>query len=160
MSSAGLLLIGVTAIAGVTAVAATVNGKPPVVQALPPSTYIATVDHVRDGDTISVHVPAWENTPFADIGVRVYGIDTPEHTKPPAKCMTEVSRGLQAMLYARTMIRQGDQLTITYHGQDKYGGRIDADVRLPDGRDWGQAMVAAGYARPYDGGAKASWCHR
>lgn len=121
--------------------------------------YAALVVRVVDGDSVIVHVPAWDQTPFAVISVRVLGIDTPETHKPPGKCKAELVKGAAAKAYALALMPPGTPLTVTYHHWDKYGGRIDADLTLQDGRDFGQAIVAQGLARPYDGGKKASWCH-
>jgi hypothetical protein len=42
---------------------------------------------------------------------------------------------------------------------DKYGGRVDADVATASGTDVAMAMIATGLAHPYDGkGARADWC--
>ena len=40
---------------------------------------------------------------------------------------------------------------------DKYGGRVLVDVYL-DGKSYKDEIINAGLARPYDGGAKESWC--
>ena len=40
---------------------------------------------------------------------------------------------------------------------DKYPRRVDAYVTMPDGRDLGLALIAAGLARPYSGGHRAGW---
>ena len=36
-------------------------------------------------------------------------------------------------------------------GWDKYGGRSDAQLTLPDGRDLTAVMIAAGHAAPWNG---------
>jgi hypothetical protein len=36
--------------------------------------------------------------------------------------------------------------------------RVDAYVRLADGRELGDALIAAGLAHPYDGGKRDGWC--
>lgn len=119
--------------------------------------YQGAVDHVIDGDTVKVRFPDWINSPFYLLSVRINGIDTPEHVKPPAKCAREVVLGKAAMVFAKTLARPGDAVTVTYRGLDKYF-RIDGDLALPDGRDWGQIMIAGKYAVPYSGGKKQSWC--
>jgi endonuclease YncB( thermonuclease family) len=43
-------------------------------------------------------------------------------------------------------------------GQDKYGGRVDADVSTVETPDVSAAMLEAGFARRYDGGRRGSWC--
>ena len=41
---------------------------------------------------------------------------------------------------------------------DKYGGRIDATVKV-DGRDLAPALIAAGLGHPFNGeGKRAGWC--
>jgi micrococcal nuclease len=41
---------------------------------------------------------------------------------------------------------------------DKYARRVDAYLLMPNGRDLGQALIAAGLARPYDAGRREGWC--
>ena len=41
---------------------------------------------------------------------------------------------------------------------DKYAGRVLADVVTDDGTDLREAMLASGLARPYDGGGRDPWC--
>jgi endonuclease YncB( thermonuclease family) len=47
---------------------------------------------------------------------------------------------------------------ITSIGQDKYGGRVDADVSTAETPDVSAVMLEGGFARRYDGGRRASWC--
>jgi micrococcal nuclease len=122
--------------------------------------YTATLVRVIDGDTAVVSVPAWAATPFGMISVRIAGIDAPESRKPPAKCKAEVALGKAASAYARGLVTPGTAMLLTYRGFDKYGGRIDGALSLPDGRDWATVMLAAGMARPYAGGKKLSWCRK
>ncbi|MDB5177523.1 MAG: nuclease [Candidatus Saccharibacteria bacterium] len=120
-------------------------------------TYTATVVKVVDGDTINVSVPAWTGTPFNPISLRIYGIDTPETSKQFAKCVKEVKLGKLAQTFARTLVKPGDTVNFTYLGHDKYF-RIDAAVKLPDGTDWKTLLLSKGFAAPYLGGKKSSWC--
>ncbi len=120
--------------------------------------YTAVVTEVNDGDTVTATFPAFANTPFNRLGVRIAGIDTPESSKQHAKCVAEVKAGLAAKAYAKTFFKAGDTITVGYVGLDKYGGRIDGTVKLRDGRDWGQAMIDSGHAVPYTGKTKADWC--
>jgi len=127
--------------------------------AAPSQTYQATVVRVVDGDSVIVSVPAWAATPFGTMSVRISGIDTPESRKPPAKCKAEVALGKTASAYAKTLVQPGAPVMLTLKGWDKYF-RLDGALTLPDGRDWGSVMLAGGYAAPYDGGAKTSWCRK
>lgn len=124
--------------------------------ASPAQTYSAQVVKVVDGDTLSVSVPAWVNTPFQKISIRIAGIDTPESQKQHAKCAKELKQGLAASAFAHTLAKPGDQISFRYLGHDKYF-RIDANVGVSAG-DWGQTMISNGYAAPYFGGKKQDWC--
>ena len=122
-------------------------------------TYDAQVVSIYDGDTFKVSIPSWPD-PFKVIDVRVSGIDTPEHIKPPAKKLCEVKLGVKAIVTAKTLIHPGDQVQLTWNsviGNDKYF-RLLASVTLPDGRNYGDTMIALGAARSYNGGTKTPWC--
>jgi micrococcal nuclease len=43
-------------------------------------------------------------------------------------------------------------------GQDKYGGRVDADVSTARTADVSAALAERGLARRYAGGKRESWC--
>lgn len=123
--------------------------------------YQGTVVGVTDGDTLKVRVDGWP-APFNPIAVRVYGLDTPEHVRPPAKSRCEVALGLKARAYARALVAPGQTVTVSYTvgRHDKYG-RLLGQVTLPDGRDWAGTMIGAGMGRAYglDGKlTKARWC--
>ena len=40
----------------------------------------------------------------------------------------------------------------------KYAGRVLAHVREAELGDLAERLTAAGFARPYEGGARAGWC--
>lgn len=115
------------------------------------------VGHV-DGDTVRLHIPAWDVTPFGLMKVRIAGIDTPETSQPPAKCEIEVEKGIAASQYIKSLAKLGDTVLLTFVSFDKYGDRIVGRVQLLDGRDWGETMIQAGHAKPYNGRRKAGWC--
>ena len=122
--------------------------------------YHATVIHGVDGDTLRVAIHGWPK-PVNPIDVRVVGIDTPEHMRPPAQSDCEVGLGLKAALYARGLVKPGDTVTLTWSGHHEKYGRFLGAVTLPDGRDWAATMIAAGLGRAYgvDGDLhKAPWC--
>jgi micrococcal nuclease len=121
-------------------------------------TFQAIVLRVIDGDTVRVHVEAWKGSPVEDVSVRVRGIDTPESHAPPGKCPAEVKLGRAAAVFGHTLTMAGDVVQLKDVWNDKYGGRVDAVLLLPDGRDWGQIMLSTKHAAPYDGGKKRSWC--
>ena len=111
---------------------------------------------VTDGDTFRIVTP-W--CPFKGLGfsIRIRGINTPEKL---GACDLERALALQATAALRTLLdrsREGVYLWRVRH--DKYGGRLLADVTLArDGSDLATLMIASGYARPYSGGRRSSWC--
>jgi micrococcal nuclease len=88
---------------------------------------------VKDGDTIVVlvdnHIP---------VKVRLHGIDAPELKQPFGKA---------AKRYASTLVFHR-LITVREEGTDKYG-RTLGEVTLPDGRDFSEEMLRAGYAWQY-----------
>jgi len=121
-------------------------------------TYTCDFVRVTDGDTIAVSCPDWPK-PFRKMALRVAGIDTPESTKRQAKCVKEQRLGLSVKARMKQAFEGADTVSFTWAGHDdKYGGRIDAHVQLPDGKDWASELIRYGLARPYDGGKKSNWC--
>jgi endonuclease YncB( thermonuclease family) len=118
------------------------------------------VMRVIDGDTIIIGEPCSKFLPGRMLRIRVRGIDTPESRKPPARCDAEVEAGKAATAFARSLVRPGDEITVSNFGADKYMCRVVASVTLPDGRDMATELIAAGHARPYgeSGVKKQSWC--
>ena len=51
----------------------------------------------------------------------------------------------------RTLLLAGDPVDMVSHGWDKYGGRFDGSLTLPDGSDFGTRMIAVGAAVPMGG---------
>lgn len=115
----------------------------------------ARVTRLIDGDTFEA---------VADIGggnyvvthVRVGGIDTPEK-KGRAKCAEEAALAAKASALTASLI-EGREVSLLNIQFEKYGGRVLSDVQLPDGRQLSDVLVKNGFARPYDGGKKQSWC--
>jgi endonuclease YncB( thermonuclease family) len=75
-----------------------------------------------------------------DERIRVDGINAPELGTP---------EGYAAKSYAETLLSIGARVTLTITRRDKYG-RVLAKIKLPDGRDFGAAMISAKCAVPYD----------
>lgn len=74
--------------------------------------------------------------------VRTLGDNAPE---------LATAAGKAALAYLQTLLKIGDPVTLLSHGWDKYGGRIDGQVTLADGRDLVTTMIAAGQAVTWDG---------
>lgn len=132
------------------------DDAPAAEQAGPIYTYEGTVERIIDGDTISVSISSFP-APFNPISVRVDHVNTPE-TRPPAEDC-EIEDGRLAKAFAAGRMPAGSTVTIVYDDrrQDKYG-RMLARVILPNGQDYGQALISEGLARPYEGGRKQDWC--
>jgi endonuclease YncB( thermonuclease family) len=162
---AALLLVAATFAAGLSAGAlvAPMGGarvtdrslptKPRRSASAPLNGHPAEVLRVIDGDTFEARVRVW---PGMDITtkVRLRGIDAPELH---ARCEDERVKALAARDALVRLLAQG-AVGITRVGQDKYGGRVDADVSTVETPDISAAMLEGGFARRYDGGRRGSWC--
>ena len=113
----------------------------------------AEVVRVIDGDTFEARVRIW---PGMDVTtrVRLRGIDTPELH---AHCDDERVKALAARDALARLLAEGS-VGISRIGQDKYGGRVDADVSTARTPNVSEALFDGGYARRYSGGRRESWC--
>jgi endonuclease YncB( thermonuclease family) len=85
--------------------------------------------------------------------VRIRGIDAPElHST----CVAE--RAMAAEARDRLVELAGSSVQLENIANDKYGGRVDADVTNSTGADIGSAMIRSKLARAYAGGARGDWC--
>jgi micrococcal nuclease len=106
-----------------------------------PGPYGADIVRVIDGDTIEARIRVWLGLDQT-ILVRIRDIDAPE-LKGDCPEAAVVSREALSRLLGRGPV------TLTNIKHDKYGGRIDAALRLPDGPDAGAEMLRMGYAMPW-----------
>lgn len=105
-------------------------------------TYKAYSFNVVDGDTLDVEV---------DLGFKVYskqrlrlaGLDTPERGQPGYK---------EAMQFVADCVKD-QPLLIKTTKVSKFGYYL-ATIVLPDNRVLNDELIAAGLAKPYDGGKK------
>lgn len=96
----------------------------------------------HDGDTAHMDIDlgfgfqahAYTLTGHPQLSARIYGIDAPE---------LNTDAGKAALDYATHLCPPGTLVKVTSHGWDKYGGRFDATITLPDGSDFAQAMLDA-----------------
>ena len=114
----------------------------------------AVVDYIFDGDTFSAGVMLDADVEIT-VRVRLINVDTPEMN---GKCMAEKVMAQNARDLLATLIPRGTVVELENIKDDKYLGRINANVILPDGRDVGRVMIDSGLARPYSGGKRAPWC--
>ncbi|SMF77521.1 nuclease homologue [Tistlia consotensis] len=111
----------------------------------------ADVVSVYDGDTLTVRAHVWLGT-TVETAVRLRGVDAPEIR---GKCESERAAAIRARDTLRDLV--GSVVELRRIEADKYGGRVDADV-FTDGKNVAADLVAAGLARPYDGGHRVGWC--
>ena len=114
----------------------------------------ATVDYVYDGDTFAA-VAHIDNNTNVDVRVRLINIDTPEMN---GKCESEIKRANAARNRLMQLVPRGTVVELKNIKDDKYIGRIDANVILPDGRDVGNILIREKFGRAYNGGKRKSWC--
>ena len=114
---------------------------------------LARLVAVIDGDTIRVRARIWLDQEV-ETAIRLHGIDAPELN---GACALE--RILAAEARDFMAARAGTaELALSDIVHDKFGGRVVARVRTSTGIDLAAALLAAGLARAYAGGARPSWC--
>src|SRR4051794_23915116 len=103
--------------------------------------YRGVVDDVHDGDTVYVKLDVgFDLTVYAR--VRINGINAPE---------LATAAGKAARDYARKVLPNGTAVEVVSLGWDKFGGRIEGQIKAPALGDFASAMIAAGHAKPWDG---------
>jgi len=115
--------------------------------------HAAEVVRVLDGDTFEARVCIWPGMEVTT-RVRLRGIDAPEMH---ARCDDERVKAIAARDALVKILDEGT-VGISRIGQDKYGGRVDADVSTAKTADVSAALFERGLARKYDGGKRESWC--
>jgi endonuclease YncB( thermonuclease family) len=113
----------------------------------------ADVIRVVDGDTLALRARIWIGLDLV-VNARIRGIDTPEMN---GKCDREKAAAVAARAQLEAIVGDGG-VQLRQIENDKYAGRVVADVVADDGTELGPAMIASGLARPYDGGSRAPWC--
>lgn len=111
------------------------------------------VMRVIDGDTFEARVHLWPGLDMTT-RVRLRGIDAPEMK---GACAEEMRMAETASEALRAQLADGD-VTIFNIGPDKYNGRVVADAATGRTPNVSSALLAAGYARPYQGGRRGGWC--
>jgi micrococcal nuclease len=136
---AKILIVLAAAAAGVGSASLLAHGAPNAqsfVAATPSFSLQAKVRQVVDGDTLIARVGRTSEH------VRLIGIDAPEVGVCYSAQATARARGLSLN---RRVLLIGDR---TQARRDRYG-RLLAYVRLPSGRDLGQALIGGGFAKVY-----------
>lgn len=122
-----------------------------------PGPLAVTPLRVIDGDTFEARASVWFGHEVVVL-VRVRGVDAPELR---GRCQQETARARDAADALRDILASGP-VVLTDLSPDKYHGRVVASAWVANKRGVrdpvGDLLVAGGYARPYDGRARASWC--
>lgn len=113
----------------------------------------ADVIRVIDGDTLAVRARIWIGLDLV-VSARIRGIDAPELR---GKCDREKALAEAARAHLATVVA-GGRLRLRRIENDKYAGRVLADIVTDDGTDLREAMLESGLARPYEGGGRDPWC--
>lgn len=119
-------------------------------------TYNFTILRVIDGDTVVFAAPFMPDPLPKELSLRIYGVDTPEKGFR-SHCISESNAGISASEYTKNIIANSTKREITILHWDKYGGRVLGDVLL-NGVSLRSLLLQNGYAKPYFGGTKDSWC--
>lgn len=114
----------------------------------------AEVLRIVDGDTVEVAATIWLGQRLVTL-VRIEGVDAPELR---GRCAREAALAAEARDFLGHRLRPGTKAALLAVQQDRHGGRVLARIRDAEGRDMGEALLAAALARPYDGSRRRSWC--
>lgn len=114
----------------------------------------ARVGYIVDGDTFAGIVKLQDDIEIS-VRVRLRNVDAPELH---GGCAGEIVMANMARERLSQLLPVGSIIDLRNIKDDKYLGRIDANVILTDGRDVGDVLVSEKLARPYSGGRRASWC--
>lgn len=114
----------------------------------------AVVDYVLDGDTFAAKVMLEDGIKIT-VRVRLSDVDTPELN---GLCDEEIAAANKAKNRVAELLPSGTIVELSEITDDKYLGRIDAKVILPDGRDLSEILISENLGRHYDGGKRQGWC--
>lgn len=104
---------------------------------------------VYDGD--SVTVVAYYQGELQKFSVRIRGVDAPEirSSNPRERILAKKAKAFTESVCSQRVVR------LKNFGSDKYG-RVLADVWV-DGKSVGSSLIAAGFARVWDGKFMKPW---
>lgn len=115
----------------------------------------ADVVRVHDGDTLDVRARIWLGQ-VVSTKIRIAGIDTPELR---GRCHRERRMAEAARAFVRSKLSD-PRITLRDIRYGKYAGRVLARVITARGEDLGEALIAAGLGRRYQGRRRGSWCQQ
>ena len=112
------------------------------------------VDYIIDGDTFAARVSLDDDIKIT-VRVRIANVDTPELH---GNCDYEIRMANIARDRLAQLIPIGSIVELTGIHDDKYLGRIDANVFDVAGNDVGKILIKEKLGRVYNGGRRAGWC--
>jgi micrococcal nuclease len=115
----------------------------------------ANILSIYDGDTLFVTDPSCHPVLCAKIGIRIFGIDTPEKR---TRCDREKELAKYARQILVDMIERGSVIEVRNTDKEKYG-RVLGDLYI-DGVNYSDVIVSSGLAVRYYGEKKTPWCER
>ena len=113
------------------------------------------VKHIIDGDTFVGDVILADGVEIISVSIRLRNVDTPEIH---GKCDQEIRRAEYAKQRLSELLPLGATVEISNIKNDKYAGRIDANVYDSANRDIGTILIKENVGREYSGGKRQSWC--
>ena len=113
------------------------------------------VKYIVDGDTFIGDVLMDDDVKITSVFVRLRNVDTPEIH---GQCDEEIKRAEYARQRLGELIPVGSVAEINNIKDDKYAGRIDANVYDLKNRDVGSVLVRENVGREYNGGKREPWC--
>ena len=113
------------------------------------------VAYIVDGDTFVGDVLLADKTEVMSVKVRLRNVDTPELH---GNCESEIKRANYAKQRLGELIPVGATVEIKNVKNDKYAGRIDANVYDSANRDVGRVLIKEKVGRSYSGGKRKPWC--
>ena len=114
----------------------------------------AMVDYIIDGDTFAARVSLDDDIKIT-VRVRIANVDTPELH---GNCDYEIRMANIARDRLAQLIPIGSIVELTGIRDDKYLGRIDANVFDVAGNDVGKILIKEKLGRAYNGGRRVGWC--
>lgn len=133
--------------------------------------YQATVERVKDGDTVAVSIATWPNE-TKNYALRINGVNTPENiprwscgangiAEPVCQKLKQCERveGREATQFVKQLLAPGDTITVVDIHEGKYAGRMLGDILIGDTR-LSTRLIESGHGRPYDGGGRGPWCRQ
>lgn len=115
----------------------------------------AVVRYIVDGDTFIADILMNNAIRVNSVSVRLRNVDTPEIH---GNCDYEIKRANIAKQRLAELIPVESTVEIDNVTDDKYPGRIDANVFDANGKDVGLILIKEKLGRPYSGGKRLSWC--